>query len=184
MSEWEREMLALIVMRTYQRAWPAFSFSSSGTKVFVQSLWETCILELLGNNWQVSMVFIVYIQCIFIVTFSFSIILLYNCMYHIYSHLSRELGLFQNTCMHLHWVTCFLQNPFEINDAFICVISSLDADGKVTVKFGILFADDRCANLFEALVGTLRAAKRKKIVTYDGELLLQGVHDNVDIILL
>lgn len=59
-----------------------------------------------------------------------------------------------------------------------------NADGKVTVKFGILFADDRCANLFEALVGTLRAAKRKKIVTYDGELLLQGVHDNVDIILL
>lgn len=59
-----------------------------------------------------------------------------------------------------------------------------NADGKVVVKFGVLFADDKCANLFEALVGTLRAAKRKKIITYDGELLLQGVHDNVDIILL
>ena len=57
-------------------------------------------------------------------------------------------------------------------------------DGKVAVKFGVLFSDDRCANLFEALVGTLRAAKRKKIITYDGELLLQGTHDNVDIILL
>ncbi|XP_078505495.1 costars family protein ABRACL [Lissotriton helveticus] len=58
------------------------------------------------------------------------------------------------------------------------------ADGQYRVKFGVLFADDRCANLFEALVGTLRAAKRKKILSYDGELLLQGVHDHVDIVLL
>ena len=48
----------------------------------------------------------------------------------------------------------------------------------------VLFADDKCANLFEALVGTLRAAKRKKIITYEGELLLQGVHDKVPIKLL
>jgi len=57
-------------------------------------------------------------------------------------------------------------------------------DGKLRVKFGVLFNDDRCANLFEALVGTLKAAKRKKIVQYEGELLLQKVHDHVDIILL
>lgn len=37
---------------------------------------------------------------------------------------------------------------------------------------------------FTALVGTLKAAKRKKIVNYKGELLLQGVHDDVDIVLL
>ncbi|KAG6482518.1 costars family protein-like [Zingiber officinale] len=57
-------------------------------------------------------------------------------------------------------------------------------DGSYKVKFGVLFNDDRCANLFEALVGTLRAAKKRKVVKYDGELLLQGVHDNVEIILL
>ncbi|TYH90553.1 hypothetical protein E1A91_A13G054200v1 [Gossypium mustelinum] len=51
------------------------------------------------------------------------------------------------------------------------------------VTFGVLFNDDRCANIFEALVGTLRAAKKRKVVAYDGELLLQGVHDNVEIIL-
>lgn len=65
-----------------------------------------------------------------------------------------------------------------------CCIFDLDADGQVSVKFGVLFADEKCANLFEALVGTLKAAKRRKIVTYQGELLLQGVHDNVDIMLL
>lgn len=59
-----------------------------------------------------------------------------------------------------------------------------NADGQVSVKFGTLFSDDKCANLFEALVGTLKAAKRKKVLTYEGELLLQGVHDNVDVTLL
>lgn len=59
-----------------------------------------------------------------------------------------------------------------------------NADGQMVVKFGVLFSDDKCANLFEALVGTLRAAKRKKFIAYEGELLLQGVHDQVDITLL
>nr|AAQ55814.1 hypothetical protein [Coturnix coturnix] len=63
-------------------------------------------------------------------------------------------------------------------------LGTKNADGQVSVKFGVLFADEKCANLFEALVGTLKAAKRRKIVTYQGELLLQGVHDNVDIVLL
>ncbi|XP_071103693.1 costars family protein ABRACL-like [Haliotis cracherodii] len=57
------------------------------------------------------------------------------------------------------------------------------ADG-TQVEFGVLFNDDKCANLFEALVGTLKAAKKRKIVKYDGELLLQGVHDKVLIVLL
>lgn len=53
----------------------------------------------------------------------------------------------------------------------------------VKVTFGTLFHDDQCANIFEALVGTLRAAKKRKVLTYEGELLLQGVHDNVEITL-
>ncbi|XP_051853816.1 costars family protein ABRACL [Antechinus flavipes] len=63
-------------------------------------------------------------------------------------------------------------------------LGTRDADGRLSVKFGVLFQDDKCANLFEALMGTLKAAKRRKIVTYEGELLLQGVHDDVDIVLL
>ncbi|XP_070705916.1 costars family protein ABRACL [Pempheris klunzingeri] len=63
-------------------------------------------------------------------------------------------------------------------------LGSKNADGQTSVKFGVLFNDDQCANIFEALVGTLRAAKRKKVVSFQGELLLQGVHDNVDIVLL
>ncbi|CAK9322150.1 unnamed protein product [Citrullus colocynthis] len=62
-------------------------------------------------------------------------------------------------------------------------LGKLQDDGSYKVTFGVLFNDDRCANIFEALVGTLRAAKKRKVVSYDGELLLQGVHDNVEIIL-
>ncbi|CAL4185410.1 unnamed protein product, partial [Meganyctiphanes norvegica] len=58
------------------------------------------------------------------------------------------------------------------------------SEGQYSVEFGVLFNDDECANVFEALVGTLRAAKRKKIITFEGELLLQGVHDKVPIKLL
>jgi len=59
-----------------------------------------------------------------------------------------------------------------------------NADGKISVKFGTLFADDRCANIFEALVGTLRAGKKRGVCTFQGQMLLQGAHDNVDVILL
>ncbi|GMH13563.1 hypothetical protein Nepgr_015404 [Nepenthes gracilis] len=62
-------------------------------------------------------------------------------------------------------------------------LGQIQGDGSYKVKFGVLFNDDRCANIFEALVGTLRAAKKRKVVAFDGELLLQGVHDNVVITL-
>lgn len=71
-----------------------------------------------------------------------------------------------------------------VNCAYILPLLSTGPDGKTSVTFGALFEDERCANIFEALVGTLRAAKKKKIVTYEGELLLQGVHDKVVITLL
>uniref|UniRef100_A0A674E7H8 Costars family protein ABRACL n=1 Tax=Salmo trutta TaxID=8032 RepID=A0A674E7H8_SALTR len=64
-------------------------------------------------------------------------------------------------------------------------------DRQTSVKFGVLFNDNKCTNIFEAMVGILRAAKiflraakRKKIIAFEGELLLQGVHDNVDNTLL
>ncbi|XP_007578289.1 costars family protein ABRACL [Poecilia latipinna] len=63
-------------------------------------------------------------------------------------------------------------------------LGSKNDKDQTSVKFGVLFRDDRCANIFEALVGTLKAAKKKKIIDFQGELLLQGVHDDVDVILL
>ncbi|XP_038583134.1 costars family protein ABRACL isoform X2 [Micropterus salmoides] len=63
-------------------------------------------------------------------------------------------------------------------------LGSKNDDGQTSVKFGVLFNDEQCANIFEALVGTLKAAKKRKVINFQGELLLQGVHDNTEIVLL
>jgi len=67
---------------------------------------------------------------------------------------------------------------------FIIRLGKKNAEGKHEVTFGVLFDDDRCANEFEALVGTLRAAKKKKIIQFQGQMLLKGAHDDVVITLL
>lgn len=72
----------------------------------------------------------------------------------------------------------------ELLVAAIKRLGTPNPSGKCTVKYGRLFDDDEVANTFEALLGTLRAAKKRKVVAFDGELLLQGVHDNVEIVLL
>ncbi|KJE93906.1 hypothetical protein CAOG_04623 [Capsaspora owczarzaki ATCC 30864] len=63
-------------------------------------------------------------------------------------------------------------------------LGAKNASGQYSVKYGVLFKDDRVANIFEALLGTLKSAKKRKIVDFKGEMLLQGVHDDVDVILL
>ncbi len=53
-----------------------------------------------------------------------------------------------------------------------------------SVTFGVLFDDDGVANYYEALVGTLKAAKKKGLIKYDGQFLLKGINDNVVISLV
>jgi len=43
----------------------------------------------------------------------------------------------------------------------------LPADGQWVVPFGVLIKDDKVGNTLEAPVGTLKAAKRKKILNYE-----------------
>ena len=52
------------------------------------------------------------------------------------------------------------------------------------MKFGTIFDDNELAGKLEALVGTLKAAKKRGIIDFKGEILLQGVHNDVDVILL
>jgi len=66
----------------------------------------------------------------------------------------------------------------------IARLGARDANGRLSVKFGILVRDDVCANTFEALNGTLRAGKKRRRFDFAGEMLLQGAHDDVDVIVL
>lgn len=63
-------------------------------------------------------------------------------------------------------------------------LSSANADGNYVVKYGVLFADNYLAGKLEAMAGTLRAAKRKKIIQFGPEILLQGAHDKEDVTLI
>ena len=46
-------------------------------------------------------------------------------------------------------------------------VGQQEADGTYTTTFGTLFTDDDIQNSLESLAGTLKAAKRKKIVQVD-----------------
>lgn len=58
-------------------------------------------------------------------------------------------------------------------------IERLGEPGSSEVKFGVLFDDDQVANYYEALVGTLKSAKKRGVVEYKGQMLLKGVSDDV-----
>lgn len=50
---------------------------------------------------------------------------------------------------------------------------------KPEVLFGVLFDDDDVQQHYEGLAATLKAAKKRGIVTYKSPLLLKGAHDKV-----
>jgi hypothetical protein len=54
-----------------------------------------------------------------------------------------------------------------------------DEPGLPHVKFGELFDDDEVQNYYEALVGTLKSAKKRGMIEFKGQMLLKGMSDNV-----
>ena len=57
------------------------------------------------------------------------------------------------------------------------------ADEKKSVKFGQLFRDEQLEQQLESLVGSLKAAKKRNLLTFPGQMLLSPAHDDVDIVL-
>ena len=51
--------------------------------------------------------------------------------------------------------------------------------GQLACPFATLFDDDECQQTLESLMGTLKAAKKRGIITFEGQLLLKGSHDKV-----
>jgi len=66
----------------------------------------------------------------------------------------------------------------EINQLMVD-IRRIGEDGAPEVKFGDLFDDDDVQQYYEALVGTLKSAKKRGLIEYKGILLLKGVSDSV-----
>lgn len=57
------------------------------------------------------------------------------------------------------------------------------ADEKKSVKFGQLFRDEELEQQLESLVGSLKAAKKRNLLNFPGQMLLSPAHDDVDIVL-
>jgi hypothetical protein len=64
----------------------------------------------------------------------------------------------------------------------IVKLGAKNADGRYEVAFGVLF--DATQDIFEALGGTLKAAKKRNVVAYSAPILLKGAHDKLPITLL
>ena len=60
-------------------------------------------------------------------------------------------------------------------------LGTKNADETYSVLYGTVFKDDKLQNTLESLFGTLKAAKKRGIIDFKGELLMQGVHDKVEI---
>jgi hypothetical protein len=61
-------------------------------------------------------------------------------------------------------------------------MGAADANGQIRVKFGPLFIAYQ--DISDTLVGILQRAKKRGYIDYPGEILFQGSHDSVDIVLL
>jgi hypothetical protein len=51
--------------------------------------------------------------------------------------------------------------------------------GVPCVTFGELFDDETVQDTYEALIGTLRSAKRQGYIHFKGQILFKGMHDDV-----
>ena len=63
---------------------------------------------------------------------------------------------------------CFATNSWRVGDP-----------EKPQVLFGELFDDEQTQQHYEGLAATLKAAKKRGIVTYKSPILLKGAHDKV-----
>jgi len=68
----------------------------------------------------------------------------------------------------------------EVNQ-LLADILRITPEGSPFCTFGPLFEDPQVEQYYEALVGTLKSAKRKGLIQFKGQMLLKGMHDNVQI---
>jgi len=54
-------------------------------------------------------------------------------------------------------------------------------EGGYYVKFGVLLKDEKVQQFYEALVDTLKEAKKRGLINFQGETLRKGPHDNVNV---
>jgi len=57
-------------------------------------------------------------------------------------------------------------------------------DGTIKTTFGDVFNDPQAEQIFESLVGSLKAARKANVIKFPGQILLMPTHKDVEIILV
>lgn len=63
-------------------------------------------------------------------------------------------------------------------------IATPQPDGSYQITFGEFFNDPEVEQTFESLVGSLKAAKRRGLLNFQGQMLLMPTHKDVVLTLL
>eukprot|EP00042_Codosiga_hollandica_P012202 m.27370 g.27370 ORF g.27370 m.27370 type:complete len:83 (-) comp39734_c0_seq1:9-257(-) len=58
-------------------------------------------------------------------------------------------------------------------------IGTQQGDGSTTTTFGTIFLDEVLEQQLESLVGTMKAARKRGVIDFEGQMLLKGAHDAV-----
>eukprot|EP00039_Didymoeca_costata_P018248 m.332750 g.332750 ORF g.332750 m.332750 type:complete len:84 (+) comp16999_c0_seq1:50-301(+) len=75
--------------------------------------------------------------------------------------------------------------PYDVDHEIELLVTCLkrickdQEDGTKAVTFGEIFKDEILEQQLESLVGTMKAAKKRGIIDFKGQMLLQGAHDDV-----
>jgi len=77
-----------------------------------------------------------------------------------------------------------VEHEIKLVQFHIARIGKEQPDGTVVTTFGDMFNDPTAEQIFESLVGSLKAAKKKGIIKFDAQMLLMPTHKDVKITLV
>jgi len=59
-----------------------------------------------------------------------------------------------------------------------------NGDGTYSISFGVFFNDGQVEQIFESLVGSLKAARKRGVMQFNGQMLLMPTNKDVELKLL
>jgi hypothetical protein len=102
----------------------------------------------------------------------------------------RFLKFRSKTNLQVAWWTIIKMGDYDVENEVRLVqyhlkrLGTEQANGTYTCTFGTFFNDREVEQLFESLVGSLKAAKRRGVVDFQGQMLLFPTHKDVVLTLL
>ena len=96
----------------------------------------------------------------------------------------RQLIDFMKKMVCLFWQSPSLCHFYRLDLLCVLLQGKSNHSGQFVVKYGDFVTDPLVTNTFEAPFGVLKSARKRKIVAFDGEILLSPMHDQVDITLI